>query len=316
MRVLVTGGSGYLGTRLLRDLTAGGGVDELVDLDLRPPQEPIPGVTFVKRSVTEDLRDVFRKHAVDTAVHLAWIVDPMHDARRQREICIGGTRRFLEACGDAGVEQVLFTSSATAYGANPAHVTPLDESTPLLDRHHYQYSAEKREAEGMLRDWALAHPGAIVQVARPTVVAGEHASSFIFRTMDRSPSLRPAGRDPGIQLVPEDDAAAALAAILRSRLPGAYNVTADGDLRLSEVNARLGIRAVPVPLPVLYAIVAVAWHLRLPGLGDAPPGFMSFVTHPWTVSNRRLKEEVGFRFRLDGRGTLDAYASGRRPRRG
>jgi len=62
-------------------------------------------------------------------------------------------------------------------------------------------------------------------------------------------------------------------------------------------------------------VVGLAWGLRLPGLGDAPPGFVSFVALPWTVSNRRLKEEVGFRFRLDGRATLEAYASARRTRR-
>ena len=314
MRVLVTGGSGYLGTRLLRDLAAGDGVEELVDLVVRPPPEPIPRVCFIQGSVTDDLRATFLDHGIDVAVHLAWTVDPLHDHRRQRDICIGGTRRFLEACSDARVKQVLFTSSATAYGANLAHRVPLDESAPLLDRHHFQYSAEKREAEGLFGAWGEAHPSAVVQVARPTVVAGEHASNFIFRTMDRGPSLRPAGCDPVIQLVHEEDCAAALAAILRSRLPGAFNVTADGDLLLSEVNARLGIRAVPVPLPVLYAVVAAAWTLRLPGLGDAPPEFVRFVALPWTVSNRRLKEEVGFRFRLDGRATLEAYASARERR--
>ncbi len=316
MRVLVTGGSGYIGSRVLRDLSALPEVEEIVDLDLRPPPAAIRKVTFVERSVTGDLRDVFRRERqFDAALHLAWTLDPLRDAARQREICIGGTKNFLSACEAGGVRQVFFMSSATAYGAHPEHRTPLDESAPLRPGYHFQYSAEKREAEGLVEAFARAHPEVLVQVARPVVVAGPHVSNFIIRSMEKSFTLRPRGAGAPVQLVHEDDCAAALVAIVRSRRPGAFNVAADGTLALREAIDKLGTTALPVPLPLVYAAASIAWKLGLTRIAEAPPGFVWFVAYPWLVSNRRLKDELGFQFRYDCRATLDAYLAARPPRR-
>ncbi len=314
MRVLVTGGSGYIGSRVLRDLSDHPDVEEIVDVDLRPPPAGIPKVTFVQRSVTEDLRDLFRSdHPFDVALHLAWILDPMHDAARQREICIGGTKNFLAGCEAGAVRQVLFMSSGTAYGAHPEHDKPLEESAPLRPKYHFQYSAEKREAETLVDDFARAHPHVIVQVVRPVVVAGPHISNFIIRSMEKAP-MRPRRGAP-VQLVHEDDCAAALVAIVRARRPGAFNVAADGTLSLEEAIRKLGTRTIAVPAPLLYAAAWVAWELRLTFIAEAPPDFVWFISYPWLLSNRRLKEELGFRFRYDCAATLDAYVAAQKQRR-
>jgi UDP-glucose 4-epimerase len=118
-----------------------------------------------------------------------------------------------------------------------------------------------------------------------------------------------------VQLVHEDDCAAALVAIVRSRRPGALNVAADGTLSLAEAIRKLGTRAMPVPVAVLYAAAWLAWKLRLTFIAEAPPDFVWFISYPWLISNRRLKEELGFRFRYDCAATLDAYVMARNKRR-
>jgi nucleoside-diphosphate-sugar epimerase len=313
MRVLVTGGSGYIGGGVLAALCAQPDVDEVIDVDLRPPRAAPPQVRFVARSVTDDLRDLFA--GVDLALHLAWVLDPLEDAARQRAVCIGGTERFLEACAQGGVPRVFFMSSISAYGANPAHARPVDESEPLKERWHFQYSAEKREAEGLVARFAAERPQALVQIARPCTVGGPNVSNFIFRALDRPLTLRPAGRDVPLQLVHEDDAAAAIAAIAASRVPGAFNVVADGTLTLREGHRRLGVRALPLPLPLLHAVTRLAWRRRWRRLFEAPPEFLHFVTWPCLGSNRRLKAELGVSFRHDAAGTLDAYLGARARRR-
>lgn len=316
MRILVTGGSGYIGTRLMAQLAERPDVEEIVDVDIRPPREPIAKVRHVERSVTEDLRDIFQdpKRRVDIAMHLAWIVDPLRDPVKQREICIGGSNRFLDGCVAGDVRHVFFMSSATAYGANPRHARPVDESEPLRDEFHFQYSAEKREAEGLFRRFAADRPGTLLQIARPCVVGGPNVSNFIFRGMDKAITFRALGMDPEIQLVHEDDAAAALVAIVESKAPGAFNVAGDGAMTISEAGRRMGARVAPLPLPALLALAGFLWRRNL-GLVEAPAGFVYFVAYPWLVSNRRLKEELGFRFRHSTSETLDAFLHARRATR-
>ena len=145
--------------RLLAALGKRSDLEEVIVLDIRPPRETAGGkVRFVQRSVTEDFTDLFsdRKRPIDAALHLAWVLDPLRDSARQREICIGGTRRFLEGCAAGNVKHVLYMSSGTAYGANPDHAIPVSEFEPLKDKWHFQYSAEKREGEGLCRRFAEA----------------------------------------------------------------------------------------------------------------------------------------------------------------
>ena len=314
MRVLVTGGSGYIGTRLMKQLAERADVEEVVDVDIRPPRAPLSKVRFVERDVSTDMRDIFTdaKRPVHLAMHLTWNVDPLRDSARQREICIGGTNRFLDGCVAGNVRQVFFMSSATAYGAHPAHSRPLDESAPLRDRWHMQYSAEKREAEGLFRRFAADRPGTLLQIARPCVVGGPNVSNFIFRAMEKPVTFRALGYDPEVQLVHEEDVAAALVAIVTSKVPGAFNVAADGTLRLSESYRGVGARVVPIPLPALLAIADAAWKRDLRQIVEAPAEFVYFITYPWLVSNRRLKEELGFQFRFSPRETLEQFLAAKR----
>ncbi len=67
----------------------------------------------------------------DALVHLAFILNPMHDEAAMYEIDVGGTHNVLEAAADAGVGQVLVTSSSTAYGAFPDNPVPLTEEHPV-----------------------------------------------------------------------------------------------------------------------------------------------------------------------------------------
>jgi UDP-glucose 4-epimerase len=299
MRVLITGGSGYIGSRVMKQLSERAEVQAIINVDWQLPQHPIPKVQTIQHDISHGFSDLLQgaESEIDLAIHAAWVVDPLRDARQQRRICIGGTENFLASCRAVKVKHILFVSSATAYGACSGFNQPLGEFAPLRGHHHFQYSAEKREAEALFQNYASEHPATLLQIVRPVVVAGPNVSNFIFRSITKPIVFMAQGHNPAMQLVHEDDVAAAIATIIFSRIPGPFNLAADGSVALRQIYQSLGAQQiVSLPLPLLLTLADWVWKLNLNAVAEAPAGLIYFTTYPWLVANQRVQQTTGFRF--------------------
>jgi UDP-glucose 4-epimerase len=119
----------------------------------------------------------------------------------------------------------------------------------------------------------------------------------------------PAGYDPRIQLVHEDDALEVLARAVREDRRGIYNVAADGVLYLSQAVRVLGRVALPVILPL---IAPVAGALRRFGYVDFATDQLQYLLYGRVADNARLAERFGYRPRRTTRDTLVDFAERRR----
>lgn len=126
MRVLITGGAGFIGGNLARHLLTGGDVDEVIALDdlSSGAATNLAGldVDLVEGSVLDAELVARTGRRVDSFVHLAAvpsvprsIVDPM----RSHHVNTTGTLHVLEAAREGG-KQVIVASSSSVYGDNPA----------------------------------------------------------------------------------------------------------------------------------------------------------------------------------------------------
>lgn len=120
MRVLVTGGVGYVGSHLVNTLRQAGHVVRA--LDLRPANgDFFQGSVANKNLVAQAVQDV------EVIYHLAWAFYP-GDERPEMQENLLGTLNLLEAALAAGVQHLLFASSAVVYG--PTGPTQVDEEYP------------------------------------------------------------------------------------------------------------------------------------------------------------------------------------------
>ena len=162
MRYLVTGGSGYIGSRLVEQLGSREETDRILIADVRPPRSFRPKTEWAELDVRDAAatRDLVARERPDVLIHLAFVLNPIKDEQLMYDIDVNGTHNVLEAASQAGVEHVLVTSSTTAYGAFPDNPVPITEEWPVRGVAAFEYARDKTESDRLCQLWALAPPGA------------------------------------------------------------------------------------------------------------------------------------------------------------
>lgn len=159
MRVLVTGGAGYVGSVSVEALVdAGHDVVVLDDLSKGHRDAVAPGARLVEGTYADaaGMRALLASTPIDAVLHCAarsLVGESVQDpALYYRENVAGGVA-LLEALREAGVRRLVFSSTAAVYG-EPA-VVPIREDTPLAPIN--PYGETKRTFEGALRWYAAAY---------------------------------------------------------------------------------------------------------------------------------------------------------------
>lgn len=188
MKVLLTGGAGYIGSHTsVECLATGHEVVVFDNLSNSSPQslervKQIAGraVTFVQGDIRDRaaLRALFADHAIDAVVHFAGLKAVGESVEKPLwyyDNNIAGSVVLFEEMAAAGVKSVVFSSSATVYG-DPATV-PITEDFPLSATNPYGRS--KLFIEEMLRDIALSDPAWNIALLRYFNPVGAHESGLI-----------------------------------------------------------------------------------------------------------------------------------------
>ncbi len=135
MKVLVTGGAGYIGSVTAQALLAAGhGVVVVDDLSTGHRAAVPPGARLAVRDVSDApaLTDLMREEGVAAVMHfaaLSLVGESMQEPLRYYRRNVGGAIALLEACAEAGVERFVLSSTAAVYGTPDA--VPIPETAAL-----------------------------------------------------------------------------------------------------------------------------------------------------------------------------------------
>lgn len=310
--VLVTGGTGYLGSLALRALTARAEVRPLVSLDVRQPVDAIGGVSYVTGDLREvDLSVTLREHDIGAVVHLAAILDPPPgmSASELHDIEVGGTRRVVDACIAAGVEHLTVASSGAAYGYSPRNrARPLTETDPVPGHPRFAYSRHKAEVESLLADSRDTHPRLGQLVLRPGTILGAGTDNQITRLFTGRVVLGLTDTDVPFVFIHDADVAAVIARGVVDRVTGVVNLAGDGVLSLRDIAAIEGARYLPLPPRLIAGALRVLKPLRVVPYG---PEQVDFLRYRPVLANDRLRELFPGLPRLT---TAETYAGFRQAR--
>jgi UDP-glucose 4-epimerase len=172
MRLLVTGGAGYIGSVVASALIeAGHDVTVLDDLSTGHADAVPPKATFVRGTLRDDAARVLAE-GTDAVLHFAaksLVGESVANPALYWSHNLGGSLALLEAMRETGVRRIVFSSTAAAYG-EPER-TPIEETDPT--RPTSPYGASKVAVDTALAEYARMYGFGAVSL-RYFNVAGAH----------------------------------------------------------------------------------------------------------------------------------------------
>jgi nucleoside-diphosphate-sugar epimerase len=320
-RVLVTGATGFIGTRLVQALVAGGACVRALTRRGRP--EPPPGLTVDGHApldhplaqlwpgdVTDRESLIRAAEGCSEIYHLAGYAKNWAPRRQTyHDLNVQGVLNVFEAGKQAGVRRIVWTSSQMTSGPTPPGQMATEEMPRASDRYFTDYERTKHEAE-RLAARAAAEQGVPVVIVNPTRVYGPgyltegNSVTQLIDQYDRGrvPILPNLGRNVGNWVFVEDVVRGLMLAMERGRVGEKYFLSGE-NASLKEffrtIDRVTGRRHFQVPLFCLSAVVTAHVQQRLADwCGVYPkitPGWVKTFFTDWPCCSAKAERELGYR---------------------
>jgi UDP-glucose 4-epimerase len=301
VKVLIPGIATPIGRLFAKRLVERG--DQVFGIDRRGWRDPPPGVELhivdIRKRAAED---VFRKVRPDAVVHMA-TVSYFADATEERyRVNLGGTQAVFEHCAAYDVPHVVFVGRHTFYGAGPESPLYHHEDEPPLALGTFPELADLVAADLHASNALWRVPKMDTTVLRFCYSLGFTGYGTLagFVRGKRVPTVL--GFDPLLQFMHEDDFVSALELAIDKRPRGVFNVAGPPPVPLSTIIRETGRTRVPLPEPVLVALLG---RFGLPRLAR---GAIEHIKYPVLVDATAFRRATGFHHRVDEMQAIRAFA--------
>jgi len=302
VKVLIPGISTPIARLLARRLAARG--DQVFGIDRRgwpdaPPAIEVHAVDVRKRAA----EDVFRKVRPDAVVHMATVSHFAEATEERYRINLGGTQAVFEHCAAYGVPHVIFVGRHTFYGAGPGSPLYHVEDEPPLALASFPELADLVAADLHASNALWRVPKMDTTVLRFCYTLGStgHGTLAGFLRGKRVPTV--AGFDPLFQFLHEDDVISALELAIDKRPRGVFNVAGPPPVPLSIVIREAERTRVPLPEPILAAMLG---RFGLPRLAR---GAIEHLKYPVLVDPSAFRKVADFHHRVDELRAMHSFAA-------
>lgn len=176
MKILIIGGSGFVGTRLIQLI----GEENCINID-RNQSAFYPEITAIQNICKTSLKQSLPKNTETVILLAAEHKDDVAPISLYYEVNVQGTRNVLDAMDEKGIKNIIFTSSVAIYGLNKNNPDENHQADPF---NHYGKS--KWQAEQLLREWHNKDKkNRSLTIIRPTVIFGERNRGNVHNLLNQ-----------------------------------------------------------------------------------------------------------------------------------
>jgi UDP-glucose 4-epimerase len=297
MKVLITGGAGYIGSNLQTILSKKYNKWEIYSCDIKSIQvENLPENTkFFNLDISD--RDSVLKIISDikpnSIVHLASILNPPPGMSEStlRNIEVEGTRNILDGAVISGCEQIIVTSSGAAYGYYEDNPEWIKETDPIRGHPAFAYSKHKKEIEDLLTTYRQSHAQLKQLILRPGTVLGPTVNNLITDLFKKRGIVGVKGYNSRFVFIWDEDVINIIIQGIEKKTNGIFNLAGDGCITMEEIANILNKPYIPIPYTLFKLILKILYLLRL---SQYSPDQIDFIRFRPVLSNQKLKTEFGF----------------------
>lgn len=223
--------------------------------------------------------------SIDTLVYLA-----RFHARKRPGPDLRDAEAVFRRSASLNLQKAVVVSSAAVYGASHSNQGLMSESRLLAANGSNPIAERWVRLEALAEESLGRRAAGTLTILRPAAVVAEGGSDYFSRLLQSRAALTLPGHDPSIQLLSPEDLAGAVCCAVERSSGGIYNVAPDGVIPLRAALRQAGARRIPVSRLLQAAARAV-----LAPLGPAwPVEQLDYIRYSWTVSNQKIKRELGF----------------------
>jgi len=196
----------------------------------------------------------------------------------------------FQHCSRAGIKRFVLLSSATIYAPSPHHPGHVSESRLPSHNEKRPLANHWLDLESLASAYFGENSETRLAILRPAATPFQGGADYFSRLFSGRIAVTLPGHDPSLQVLSLEDLASAIVRVIERDAEGVYNVAPDSVITLRAALRICGAKRVPIS-----RLMQRVTRAALSPLGLAYPlDQLDYIRYFWTVSNRKLKRELGW----------------------
>ena len=296
-RILITGGSGNLGNKLIVNLLASFNKVEIHVVDIKKSLILDNRVFHHKIDIrSSDLENIILKYKIEIVYHLIAIISETKlPYETVNDIEINGLKNILKIIPKSNVKHFIFTSSASVYGFKEGLPELIEENQKLCNKHIIQYSKNKVKAENMITNFNRKN-NIDITILRTCSILGNKGKNIVNKWFTRRTIIGLKNFKSPFCFIWDEELAICLNEVMQRKIIGTYNISSEGHITLKRMAELQNKRYIELSPFVLGKALNFTNKLSM---SDYKAKHLDFIKYRPLLNTKKFQNDFNYNLKLN-----------------